>query len=139
MNGFRSPKGFLTYGGIVLLVVGVVGFFGIIGPTPEQSIFATSWFFTPGENWAHLLLGIVGLAAAYLVKDESMLKGLTVLVGVIALVAAVYGFFLSAYPPNNLGVANLENPMDTILHIVVAVWAFWSIMGKKMGSASMPA
>lgn len=138
MNGFRSAKGFLTYGGIVLVVVGILGFFGIIGPMPETSLFGENWFFTLGENWAHLLLGIVGLGAAYLLKDESMLKGLTVLVGVIAVLAAVYGFFLTAYPPNNLGVANLENPMDTILHIVVAVWAFWSLMGSQ-GSSSMPA
>jgi len=31
-----TPQGFLTVGGVVLVLLGVLGFIGVIGPTPEQ-------------------------------------------------------------------------------------------------------
>lgn len=139
MNNFRSPKGFLMWGGIVLLVIGILGYIGIIGPTPERSIFGESWYFDNGENIAHSVLGIIALIAAFTLKDEKTQKTLVMLVGVLALVFTVLGFILPGEAPN-LGVANLENPMDNILHLVVTVWAFWAATGKKMATGStMPA
>jgi len=33
-----NPKQFLQIGGIILVLVGILGFF-VIGPTPEKSLF----------------------------------------------------------------------------------------------------
>ena len=41
-----TPKGFLTVGGLVLLLLGIVGFLGIF----TMSIF----YLTSGENFAHV-------------------------------------------------------------------------------------
>jgi hypothetical protein len=54
-------------------------------------------------------------------------------VGVVALLAAVLGFLNSANPSPNVGVANLENPYDNVLHLVVAVWAFAAAFMKPKG------
>ncbi len=129
MNIF-TPKGFLQVGGVVLAVVGILGFIGLIGPTPERSLFGSYWWFDNGENWAHLILGVVALGAAYMLKSPAQLKGLVILVGLLGLLIGLIGFFLPSGPPNFLG-ANLENPADNILHIVVGLWALAASMMKS--------
>lgn len=113
-----TPKGFLQVGGIVLIVVGLAGFFSIIGPTPEQSLFGEAWWFDNIENWAHLVIGVAGVAAVYLLKDASMQRQLVMLLGIIALAVGVVNFFTTSF----LG-ANLESPADLILHLIVGAWA----------------
>ena len=47
-----------------------------------------------------------------------------ILVGVIALFFALYGFLnAGGAEPNTFGLANLENPSDNLLHLVVSVVA----------------
>jgi ABC-type Fe3+-siderophore transport system permease subunit len=46
-----NPKQFLTIGGAVLLLVGILGFIGIIGPD-ANSIFGSAWYFDNAENIA---------------------------------------------------------------------------------------
>ena len=129
-----NPKQFLTLGGIVLVLVGVLGMIGILGPTEDASIFGSAWWFDTGENWAHLILGVVALIAAFALKPD-MQKPLTLVVGIAALLVGVIGFLLSSEAPNFLG-ANLENPLDNILHLIVGIWAVWAWKGAK--AASMP-
>lgn len=123
---FMNPKSFLTLGGLVLMLVAALGFWGVIGPTPEASLFGEAWWFDNAENWAHLVIGIVGLAVA-MWGNAMMQKWVTVLVGLFALVVTVSGYLT----PGFLG-ANLENPADSILHLVVGVWALWSAKNDSM-------
>ncbi|MBI4225454.1 MAG: hypothetical protein HY617_03960 [Candidatus Sungbacteria bacterium] len=127
-----NSKQFLILGGLVLVLVAVLGMVGVIGPTAEQSIFGPNWWFDAGENWAHLVLGVVALLAAF-VLPAGMQKPLVILVGLLALVVGVY----SAAVSTMLLGANLENPADTVLHIAVGLWALLAaMMGKE--SSSMP-
>ncbi len=129
-----DPKQFLKIGGIVLVLVGLLGFFGLIGPTEESSIFGSAWWFDTAENWAHTVVGVVALIAAYCLKSASAQKNLVMLVGILGLFFGVYNLFST----NFLG-ANLENPLDTILHFAVGIWALWAAMRKpnKMMSGAM--
>jgi hypothetical protein len=130
-----SPKGFLKVGGLVLVLVAVLGYVGVIGPTSEQSLFGSFWYFDNAENVAHLVLGVVALAAAHLV-GASMQKTLVIVVGVVAVLAGLYSMLVSTML---LG-AGLQNPADTVLHLVVGAWALWAAMGSKgssMGGAGM--
>jgi hypothetical protein len=131
-----TPRGFLMAGGVILVVVAVLGYLGLIGPTPEQSLFGSMWYFTDLENLAHLVFGIVALAAYYLLKDANLTKWLVILVGIVAAFAAVIGVMVSGSADPNVSLigipGNLENPMDTVLHVVVAVWALYAgFMGSK--------
>ena len=123
-----QPKGFLTVGGVVLLVVGLLGYLGIlIGPTPTQSVFGTSWYFDNAENLAHTVLGIAGLAAAF-IFPATWQKWLVALLGIIGVLVGVYSLLGSSML---LG-ANLENPADSLLHLVVGAWALYAaFMGAK--------
>lgn len=127
MKDVLTPHGFLVVGGVVLVLLGVLGFIGVIGPTPEQSLFGQLWWFDNAENVAHTVLGVVALAAAYLMKDASLHRMLVWFVAVIALLVAAYNLMGSV---QLLG-ANLESPMDLVLHLVVGVWAVAAALNKK--------
>ncbi len=120
-----NPKQFLQIGGAVLVLVGILGFVGVIGPTADQSLFGSFWWFDNAENWAHLVLGIVALAASF-VLGAGMQKPLVMLLGAVAVLVAIWGLV----NPNLLG-ANLENPADTVLHLIVGAWALFSSMRRE--------
>jgi hypothetical protein len=127
-----TPKQFLLVGGIVLVVVGILGFIGVTGPTPEQSIFGEAWWFDNGENWAHLIIGVVGVIAAYALS-ANLQKLLVMVLGIIGVLVGLYSLFNQSF----LG-SNLQNPADTLLHLVVGAWALYASMGKGAGSMSTP-
>jgi hypothetical protein len=112
-----NPRQFLLIGGIVLILVGILGFVGVIGPEASDSIFEDAWWFDNGENWAHTILGAVAVVAAFVLPTTAQ-RGLVILVGIVGIFFAVYNLFSEEF----LG-TNLENPADTILHLVVGVWA----------------
>lgn len=129
-----NPKQFLTIGGIVLVLVAILGFVGVIGPTPDKSIFGMHWWFDNGENWAHLILGVVGLIAAFSFP-ANLQKYLALLLGVVGILVGLYSLFISQ---SFLG-ANLENPADSLLHLAVGAWALWAGMAKSGSSSMSPA
>jgi len=113
-----NPRQFLLIGGIVLLLLGIVGFLGIFSDTKS------AFYLDTGENVAHTVLGVVAIAAAYLLKDANLQRWLVIVVGVVALFFGVYGFIVAGNtPPNTFGISNLESPADDILHLVVGIWA----------------
>jgi hypothetical protein len=112
-----NPRRFLLIGGAVLVLVGILGFVGVIGPTPEDSIFGDPWWFDNGENWAHTILGVVGIAAAFVLPAGAQ-RGLVLLLGVVGIAVAVFNLFSLTL----LG-SNLERPLDTLLHTAVGAWA----------------
>ena len=128
-----NPKQFLLVGGAVLVLVGILGLVGVIGPTPDKSIFGATWWFDSAENWAHLVLGIVGVLAAF-VLPASLQKSLVLLLGIVGVLVGLYSLVIGA---QFLG-ANLENPADTILHIVVGAWALWAGTRKAEMIVGMP-
>ncbi len=121
-----NPKQFLLAGGAVLLLVGILGAAGVIGPTADESIFGATWFFDYWENVVHTILGIVALIAAF-VLPHKLQKPLVVIVGVVALLFGLYSAFVSS---DFMGYAMLQQHADTVLHLGVAVWAFWASMRK---------
>ncbi len=114
-----NAKQWLILGGAALILLGVLGFIGVIGPTPAESIFGATWYFDNAENWAHLVLGIVGMICAFILPTM-LQKYLVVLLGVVGVFFGVYSAFVS----NTFAAANLESPADTLLHLVVGIWAF---------------
>jgi len=127
-----NPKQFLQIGGAILLLLGLVGFAGLF--STKGSFF---WL-DNSENVAHTGLGIVAIAASFLLKDAQMQKWLVAAVGVIALFFTIYGFAVGgdASGANTFGIANLESPADDILHLVVGVWALAAAF-KPMGMPMM--
>jgi len=113
-----NPKQFLLVGGIILLALGIVGFLGVFSDTKS------AFYLDQGENVAHTGLGVIAIAASFLLTGAMLQKWLVAVVGVTALFFAVYGFMVAgSTPPNTFGISNLESPADDILHLVVGIWA----------------
>ena len=132
-----NPKQFLMLGGIVLVLVAILGWINVLGPTSEASIFGGSWWFDVGENWAHLVLGVVALIVAFWLGG-AMQSTVTLLVGIVGIVVGLMGFFLGSDMQYNFyGLANLENPLDNVLHLVVGAWALLSWWKGKSSMGMM--
>lgn len=117
-----NSRMFLTVGGTVLLLLGIVGYLNVFATV------GSSFWLDSGENLAHTVLGAVALAAVFVPGLNTAMapyyRWIVYLVGVIALFFAAWGFLhAGSSVPNTFGVANLENPSDNILHLVVGIWA----------------
>jgi hypothetical protein len=141
LSTYQNSTMFLRIGGAVLLIVGLVGYIGVLNSVDFFSLDA-------GENLAHTALGIIGLAAGFGLKDRSMHRGLTAVVGITALIFGLLGWFLPSggaltngafANPNFLGLANLESPSDNVLHLFIAAWAIWAMMGDSKMPVMAPA
>ena len=90
-----------------------------------------------GENVAHIVLGVVGFGLAVSMGSQtSLLRLVTIVVGLVSLFFGIYGFMVAGNPqPNTFGVGNLENPLDNLLHLVVALWALASAFGRTPAPA----
>lgn len=143
LSVFLTSTGFLRYGGVVLLVVGIVGYLGV---------FNSFEFFSldTGENVAHTVLGIVGIAVGFGLKNAGLHRLLTIALLATAAFFTIWGLLLPSggalsngafATPNFYGLANLENPADSILHLVVAAWAGLALWmeGKEPAMAAAPA
>jgi hypothetical protein len=126
MGNVFTPKGFLIYGGAILLLLGIVGYLGIFSQSSVPAFYLDS-----GENIAHTFLGIVALAIVFVPGLNGIFapyyRWIVILLGIVALFFAVYGLYVGGNAaPNTFGVANLESPADDILHLVVGAWALWA-------------
>jgi hypothetical protein len=133
MASVFTPKGFLTYGGAVLLLLGIVGFLGIF----SESAYPAFWL-DSSENVAHTGLGIIALAIVFVPGLNTMFepyyRWIVILLGIVALFFAVYGFVVAGTAsPNTFGLANLESPADDILHLVVGAWALYAAWRPSAG------
>lgn len=120
-----NPKQFLQIGGAVLILLAILGYAGVIGPDAASSIFGANWYFDNAENIAHLVLGIVAILASFALSG-ALQKPLVLVLGVVGVLVGIYSIFWPIF----LG-ANLENPADTLLHILVGAWALFAATRKE--------
>lgn len=125
-----TTRGFLFLGGVILIVLGLAGMV-FLGPTSGASLLGEFFYLAPLENYAHLLLGLVALAAYFLLSDAKLLKYLVAAVGFLALLAALGGVLYSMGMLTDPNLAVLQNPADTGLHVLVGVWALAAAFMKK--------
>jgi len=126
MASLFTPKGFLTYGGAVLLLLGLIGLFALNSATATPAFYLDN-----GENVAHIGLGLIALAIVFVPGLNSTFapyyRWIVILLGIVALFFAVYGFYVGGNTaPNTFGLSNLESPLDDILHLVVGAWALYA-------------
>lgn len=111
-------RNFLLYCGVFLVLLGILGYIGITGPSIEKSIFGQRWWFDNPENLVHFVIGVVSLVSIYTVSSK-MQRNLVFFIGVFATTAVFYnmrgkGIFFGS---------TLEYPTDLLLNACIAVWA----------------
>lgn len=108
----------------MLVLIAVLGFIGVIGPT-TGSLFDGFWYFDNAENWAHLVLGVVALIAAFTLPAATN-KMLVMVLGIFGVIVGLYSLFGPMPGGSNFLGAMLQNPADTLLHLVVGAWALYA-------------
>ncbi len=112
-----TAKHFLLGGGVLLILLGITGMVGLLGPTAVDSYFGANWWFNPTENWAYLIAGIVAVVSSMILPVNGQ-KNLAVAFGVAGVALGLYSMFNPA-----LGGAHFEKPVDTILYTVLGLTA----------------
>ncbi len=120
---------------MVLVLVAILGYVGLIGPT-SSSLFGEYWYFDNAENIAHLVLGVVALIASVAIS-ASLQRYLTIVVGALALVVALASLIGPIPMGTTILGAALQNPFDTVLHIVVGVWGVLAFRASPSASGGM--
>lgn len=119
-----NPKQFLQIGGVILILLGILGFL-------KPDLAGDFLSFDATENWAHISLGVVAIVLAPQSMGQ-MKKWIVVLIGLIAIIVGCLGFMVNNNPsPNFYGVANLENPVENVLHLVIGIWALVAAFRKS--------
>lgn len=108
--------------GVVYLLVGIIGF---VLPSPLLGIFTVDPM--PYHNVVHVLLGVLGIGAAY----SGMSRLYCQVVGIVLLLLAVVGVLTTGGDGMLLGILHL-NLADHLLHLVSgAVLAYFGFMGTE--------
>lgn len=121
-----TPKSFLQIGGTLLLLFGVLGILGVMGPAPEDSLFGSLWWFTNIESFSLITVGIAFLIAA-LIFPPVWQRYFVILFGIIALIIGLYSFV----NPRLFG-AHFETPADLILYLVLGAWGLYSAFAQGL-------
>lgn len=75
------------------------------------------------------------------ISDARVHKWLVIVLAITGLAVGIWGFFLPAgsfAKGNVFGVANLENPADNLLHVIVGIWAILAVVLDRT-AREMPA
>jgi hypothetical protein len=124
MTKIFNPKVFLTLAGLVFLLLGILGFIGLLGPVKEKSVFNATWYLDSAESSVYITLGIICLIAILLLPKVAQ-RGLTLIIAAGSFFFGVYSLFTS-----QVGPAMLQSPADTALLLIIGTWALWSGMNE---------
>ena len=111
-------KVFARTAGWLALLLGVLGFF-------VTDLLGLIHFDTP-HNVVHLVLGILGIAAA---QNVNWAKMYAQILGAVYFLLGLLGFFV----PELLGI-HLE-VLENLLHILLGAWGLYAAFGEKEKTA----
>jgi hypothetical protein len=123
----NRPNGFLRLGGAIILIIGLLGVVGILGPDSSQSIFQSYWWL--GERESHVFIATaIALLFISFTFPALWQRYIVIIFGILEILIGSYTFF-----GQNIFGINLETPSDTIVHFIIGGWALYSVYGKSRG------
>jgi hypothetical protein len=128
MDNVRLARSWLYLSGVILILVGILGFFPnpLVGP---EGLVATD---NP-HNIVHVLTGLLALGLAYWMRDDIGLA--TMLFGALYLVV----FVVTVLSPTLFGIFSVPvNTIDHVIHIGLAVVSL-ALGYMARGSAALSA
>lgn len=124
-----NSRQFLLFGGVLLILVGLLGVFGVVGPSSvDPGAFGQWWYFTKIEGWVHAGVGILSVIASFI--SRAPWRYLTIFLGVLSILGGIYSL-LGPVPEGKQAFGmDLQNPGDTIFHLLIGASAFLSSRNK---------
>ena len=123
-GGYGVTKTIATWFGVVLLLVGILGF--IPGITNDNQMLLGVFHVNTAHNIIHLLSGVIALWAG--MTSASYAKLYFQIFGVVYALVAILGFVTG---DNNVLGFIANNMADTWLHVVIAIVALFFGFGAK--------
>jgi hypothetical protein len=120
-------KQFLTWGGAIMIGLGILGLIGVLGPTASGSIFGSGWFFDMGQSWVNIVVGVIAMLSAF-VLDTGSRRWIAGIIGILGLIVGILGFVLPSSFSVILG-PNPENLVSNLFYLVLGVWGAWATWG----------
>lgn len=117
-----NPKIFLTTGGILLIIMGVLGITGLLN---------AAFFYPPNWiNWFHLGFGIVifSIGLSGLTKLQAFF---TLLGAIVATTIGLLGLFLGSWVASSFNIPKIADPSDHLAHLAIGLFAVWAWRGRK--------
>jgi len=125
-------KQYLFWGGLVLIVAGILGLIHVMGPTANNSIFGGGWFFTMGQSWINIVAGVIIMLLTYSEEVETR-RTMAIIVGGLAVLLGLAGLFFPSSFAAILG-ANPENLVTNVFYLAFGAWGLWA----TLAGAEMP-
>jgi len=120
-------RNFLMWVGYVLIVLGILGFIRVLGPTAQHSIFGNFWWMSSQVDLIYIVSGIVSLFSAY-VLPENIVQMVTYAIGVVAFFVGLYGLFWAT----KIFTVPLEGAIGNLINLLIGVWGLWSVSGERI-------
>jgi len=120
-------KYLLTIGGYIVALLGFFGLVHILGPSANNSIFGSSFYFDTAGAWSYLVFGVLGAIVGY-AWNQTWLRWIVGIVGAYVLVLGIVGLFMSSgvFLGMHWALAN------AIFNIVIGIWAVLGVWGSQM-------
>lgn len=134
-----TPRFYLAFTGCLLLLLGILGYVGIVGPLSNDSIFGTNWWVDNGQSIVYIVVGLMSLLSAFVLRQPMIRKFIAFTIGGLLVCVGLLGIIvMRRHGMLNAGIAHLENPAETILHLVLGLWAVWVAIRPDKTSAPTP-
>jgi hypothetical protein len=123
----RMSKNFLVWIGYITIILGILGFIHVLGPTPQTSIFGSFWWMDGQVSLIYIMGGIVSLFTAYVMPDN-VVELITYGIGAVAFFVGLYGLF---WAPRVFSVP-LEGVIGNLIMFLFGVWGLWSVSVERI-------
>ena len=127
MNTKTTNQKLLLYSGIIFLALGILGN-SILGPSVYSSILGDFFWLNQTENYAHLIVGLILLVSFFKLRNPLHIKLLIIFIGALSLLVSILGFLRVEFITPYIGQTWERNPSDSIMHLVLSFWIFWTIL-----------
>ncbi len=118
-------KTVLIVTGIFFILLGILGFVRVLGPTSQESIFGELWWLDKTENWSHLVVGLVSVIFGLFAQDSGK-KIWGWLYGILLVVVSIYSIITS-----HLLKVNLEVPVEEVLYFTIGDIVLWATVNSN--------
>lgn len=131
---FMNSRQFLLFGGALLILLGLLGVFGIIGfSSADPGVFGRWWYFTKIEGWVHAGIGLLLVISS--VIPRAHWRYIAIFFGVLSVLSGIYSLLGPVPEGEQVFSMDLQNPGDTIFHLLVGSSGFIASKHKAQTEA----
>lgn len=123
----RTSRNFLIAVGYILIILGILGFIRVLGPSPDKSIFGSFFWMDSRLNLLFIVTGVISFFTAYVFAD-TMINFLAFGIGTVAFFVGLYGLLWAS----RIFTLPLAGPIGNLIILIIGIWGIWSVSGERI-------